>query len=279
VDRTADVQKHYVQIYMCLCVFAHMSMQVHVCMPAWAQALIVNSRSSFEPDSSWRKSNTSCISASGPLRHTTCRNSATSSGSETRQKAWPDRSLTATGSRGGAWPLSTFNCGRCCSCLSLDVFRCLRKMCMFTIPFACGCRYTCVCVCVAHMSMHAHMHVHVCVCVSEHTCVLLLFHVHVSMCTYRYTCVCVCCAYAACMRIYMCMRACACVHVALYNQSLRTCKHAPIAYSSEAHVATHYIHMRRRFMGRTSTGIHIKKNNIRKMRDPLCSGSRTRPSR
>ena len=264
---------------MCLCVFAHMSMQVHVCIPAWAQALIVNSRTSFEPDSSWRKSNTSCISASGPLRHTTCRNSATSSGSETRQKAWPDRSLTATGSRGGAWPLSTFNCGRCCSCLSLDVFRCLRKMCMFTIPFACGCRYTCVCVCCAYASMHAHMHVHVCVCVSEHTCVLLLFHVHVSMCTYRYTCVCVCCAYAACMRIYMCARACACVYVALYNQSLRTCKHAPIAYSSEAHVATRYIHMRRRFMGRTNTCIHTKKHDIRKMRDPLCSGSRTRPSR
>ena len=124
--------------------------------------------------------------------------------------------------------MSTFNCGRCCSCLSLDVFRCLRKMCMFTIPFACN--WKCV---------HAHMHVHVCVCVSEHTCVLLLFHVHVSMCTYRYTCVCVCCAYAACMRIYMCMRARACVYVALYNQSLRTCRHAPIAYSSEAHVTTH----------------------------------------
>ena len=107
--------------------------------------------------------------------------------------------------------MSTFNCGRCCSCLSLDVFRCLRKMCMFTIPFACGCRYTCVCVCVAHMSMHAHMHVHVCVCVSAHTCVLLLFHVHVSMCTYRYTCVCV--LRICCMHAHIHVRACVCVCV------------------------------------------------------------------
>ena len=84
-------------------------------------------------------------------------------------------------------------------------------MCMFTIPFACGCRYTCVCVCCAYASMHAHMHVHVCVCVSEHTCVLLLFHVHVSMCTYRYTCIYV--LRICCMHAHIHVHACVCVCV------------------------------------------------------------------
>ena len=176
--------------------------------------------------------------------------------------------------------MSTFNCGRCCKCLRLDVFRCLRKMCMFTIPFACGCRYTCVCVCCAYASMHAHMHVHVCVCVSEHTCVLLLFHVHVSMCTYRYTHVFVCVAHMLHACAYTCARVR--VRVCMLHFTTKACAHASMHRSRTRpkRMWRHAIYTCGDALWEERAPAFIsKKNNIRKMRDPLCSGSRTRPSR